>query len=433
MTSRRTKISGTTTKDDEEEDETLDMNQMVAFARESTERDLFLQQLEDSEETCTYDEGAVTQAIWACVTCYEAQKQEKGEYNMFGVCAACVAVCHKQHVLYELLDKRNFRCDCGTPRSSLTCSFGGNREEDNLNNTYNQNFNGIYCWCRKPYRVTDGTMFQCFCCEDWFHEGCIANRNATKTIPDPMVWTDFLCIDCARSNNLFARYTTLLQEPGEAKKLLPPLHEEFMKSISSTSSTQALSLVDKTYVYDTCILPPMPTPAPPARNLFFTEGWRKFLCRCPTCRTRLVRSRLEFLLHIQPEDSSESDSAAEDTLVPADESSFVDILSDHSGSETPAPPSSKSNLFDPDVLRPHPNSPPYDPAIEDSGMAAFLEQPRIDHAVKIDTIRKFCELSRKLRAFIRKEVIPRDCVVTKEDIKGFFASEGDLPKRQRLD
>ncbi|MDP2438420.1 MAG: hypothetical protein Q8P67_21975 [archaeon] len=232
----------------------LDMRDAVAFANEATERDLFLQQLEDSEETCTYEEGAVTQALWACLTCYEEQKKSKGDFNMFGVCAACIAVCHKDHMLYELFDKRDFRCDCGTPRSGCKCLFGPPREEDNIGNAYNQNFNGRYCWCRKPYRVTDGTMYQCFCCQDWYHEGCIATRSPSKSIPDPLAWTDFLCIDCARSNPFFARYTHLLQESGEEPRLLPPPPEEYIRataalSNASDSSTAMLAAMDKTYVF----------------------------------------------------------------------------------------------------------------------------------------------------------------------------------------
>ena len=65
-------------------------------------------------------------------------------------------------------------------------------------------------------------------------------------------------------------------------------------------------------------------------------------------------------------------------------------------------------------------------------MRAFFSEPRFDHVAKIDALREFCELSRKFRAFLRTEVIPRDGVVTKEDIQTYFSDEL-FPKRQRKD
>ncbi|MDP2438421.1 MAG: hypothetical protein Q8P67_21980 [archaeon] len=171
----------------------------------------------------------------------------------------------------------------------------------------------------------------------------------------------------------------------------------------------------------------MAAPVQPARNLFFMEGWKQFLCRCPTCRTRLNRSHLEFLLNIPQPQSSDSDSEQEQQLSDPglDDSSLgqLDAEEDSHSCEHPS-------LFDADVLLPHTRSPPYDPSIEDTGMAAFLTAPRFDHAAKIDALRSFCELSRRLRTYLRKEIIPRDAVVTKEDILTFF-SDDQLPKRQR--
>ena len=48
------------------------------------------------------------------------------------------------------------------------------KDEFNVNNSYNQNFTGIYCNCKRPYPDPDDTiddeMIQCVICEDWFHK-----------------------------------------------------------------------------------------------------------------------------------------------------------------------------------------------------------------------------------------------------------------------
>ncbi len=55
-------------------------------------------------DTCTYDKGYVRQPVYACKTCGGG-----------GVCAGCSVSCHAEHDLVELFNKRQFRCDCGTP------------------------------------------------------------------------------------------------------------------------------------------------------------------------------------------------------------------------------------------------------------------------------------------------------------------------------
>lgn len=42
----------------------------------------------------------------------------------------------------------------------------------NTENKYNQNFDGVYCTCARPYPDPEGDeddMLQCIICEDWYH------------------------------------------------------------------------------------------------------------------------------------------------------------------------------------------------------------------------------------------------------------------------
>lgn len=45
--------------------------------------------------------------------------------------------------------------------------------DTNEENRYNQNFDGVYCTCARPYPDPEDTtgdeMLQCVMCEDWYH------------------------------------------------------------------------------------------------------------------------------------------------------------------------------------------------------------------------------------------------------------------------
>lgn len=67
-----------------------------------------------NRSACTYVQGYITQPIYACATCTRGGLREP-----FGFCFGCSMNCHVDHDVYELFDKRHFRCDCGTPKSGI--------------------------------------------------------------------------------------------------------------------------------------------------------------------------------------------------------------------------------------------------------------------------------------------------------------------------
>ncbi|CAN6662949.1 hypothetical protein TRVA0_034S01332 [Trichomonascus vanleenenianus] len=131
---------------------------------------------------CTYHDEPARQQIFACLTCKDKNK-DSPEKGMNGVCYSCSIQCHADHDVVELLNRRNFVCDCGTNRMK---SFGGcnlRKNFDSLDppsesNEYNHNHLGRFCSCEREYTVNTATaMFQCLlgdvCKEDWYHEECI--------------------------------------------------------------------------------------------------------------------------------------------------------------------------------------------------------------------------------------------------------------------
>ncbi|KAJ4474356.1 hypothetical protein J3R30DRAFT_3295415 [Lentinula aciculospora] len=113
---------------------------------------------------CTYPLGHLRQAVYLCLTCPEAR----------GICSACSIACHTDHEQIELFPKRNFRCDCSTEAIAHPCSLHTTAEPVNLSNRYGQNFQALFCRCKRPYDAATEkeTMIQCLACEDWFHESC---------------------------------------------------------------------------------------------------------------------------------------------------------------------------------------------------------------------------------------------------------------------
>lgn len=95
----------------------------------------------------------------------------------------------------ELWTRRSFRCDCGNSKfGSAACQLCPNKEPENAGNTYNHNYKGLYCFCKRPYpdpeRAEDDEeeedMTQCVACEDWFHDGHLGQVSAPLPLnPNP--------------------------------------------------------------------------------------------------------------------------------------------------------------------------------------------------------------------------------------------------------
>ncbi|KAL5505041.1 hypothetical protein ACEPAH_7704 [Sanghuangporus vaninii] len=117
---------------------------------------------------CTYSLGYIRQAVYLCLTCAEGR----------GICSACSIACHTDHEQVELFPKRHFRCDCPTNAMRHPCTLHKTCELENSENTYGQNFQGVFCRCGRPYdaKQEQETMIQCLVCEDWFHESCLNLR-----------------------------------------------------------------------------------------------------------------------------------------------------------------------------------------------------------------------------------------------------------------
>jgi len=257
------------------------------------------------EGKCTHNDGYVTQPVYACATCFAAT----GE--LFGFCFGCSLSCHLEHEVLELFNKRNFRCDCPTPKSAHICTISGHVQENNTSNKYNHNFQGTYCWCDQPYDHNSNViMIQCYMCQDWFHDTCIL-----KEYPHPVIPyegdNDFICKDCMfKYSGFLVKYPQLeytqgvnkVDDPTERKEKVYEEHNtgNVVPDNNTAQPGQPLCLIQD---------------AAQGRigNIFLKLGWRKHLCRCPRCIKMYHLIGTDFLLK-EENDYSEDEENDEDDM-----------------------------------------------------------------------------------------------------------------------
>ncbi|XP_047003014.1 putative E3 ubiquitin-protein ligase UBR7 isoform X1 [Schistocerca americana] len=220
------------------------------------------------DKNCTYSQGYVKrQALYACVTCIPLTNDD---FKPGGICLACSYHCHEGHELVELYTKRNFRCDCGNSRFPRKCNLEPERDSVNELNQYNQNFRGVYCTCHRPYPDPQDEepdeMVQCIVCEDWFH-----GRHLGQPMPEE--YAEMVCSACVKQHNFLARYAA-----GPVVNVTDDGADATIK--------QGCPLL-QTF--------------PPASALclgavFFSDGWRKTLCTCSSCKAMYESEGVLFLL-----------------------------------------------------------------------------------------------------------------------------------------
>uniref|UniRef100_A0A1A9UXA9 UBR-type domain-containing protein n=1 Tax=Glossina austeni TaxID=7395 RepID=A0A1A9UXA9_GLOAU len=165
------------------------------------------------EKFCTYNKGAIKrQALYSCLTCCPESRNDLNKCA--GVCLACSYQCHENHELIELYTKRNFRCDCPTERmAGNRCRLNASLKQPialNENNMYNQNFQGLYCNCHRPYpdpeASADEFMLQCVICEDWFHSHHLNSSVTTKLMEE---CSEMICGTCMDKHTFLQDYNGL--------------------------------------------------------------------------------------------------------------------------------------------------------------------------------------------------------------------------------
>ncbi|XP_022241102.1 putative E3 ubiquitin-protein ligase UBR7 [Limulus polyphemus] len=286
------------------------------------------------DKNCTYPMGYVKrQALYACGTCSTVDKDPAG------ICLACSYACHEGHELLELYTKRGLL-----------------QKKDGLNyqNEYNHNFRGRYCSCERPYPDPDDEvpdeMVQCIICEDWYH-----GRHLGEMIPENQDFSEMICswcmeklpflwsysVQCAGEKILVGlklkegktdenvdveggdkdtskaftdhdvREITIKSETFDSQhmkmenRVTPGQNIDTSKESHCASIKDAVSVENDTQKCQEdekgeiicCLLRTLPKyNVPSVGPTFWTDGWRKKLCKCTECMKLYFKNKCLFLL-----------------------------------------------------------------------------------------------------------------------------------------
>ncbi|CAI9094307.1 OLC1v1030024C1 [Oldenlandia corymbosa var. corymbosa] len=293
----------------------------------------------DEGKECTYGKGYMKrQAIFSCLTCTPDGNA--------GVCTACSLSCHDGHEIVELWTKRKFRCDCGNSKfGEAYCKLLPNKDVENVENSYNHNFKGLYCTCNRPYPDPDAEeqeeMIQCCICEDWFHEehlGLEPSDEIPRDEEGEPLYEDLICQSC--SNMCF--FLTLYPQTFRVKqqKVLTSSQDKGAENADSCSEQQNGNCIFEASAGDTmprdvslgkgilveetkasnivlqdgnsnagpskaCVLDEnlLESELKPEKSeaMFLCKNWREALCRCQKCLEFYTQKGISFL--VDKEDS----------------------------------------------------------------------------------------------------------------------------------
>lgn len=339
------------------------------------------------------------QALYACLTCIPEAKIDITKCA--GVCLACSLNCHEGHDLIELYTKRKFRCDCGNAKfGEFTCKLDEKKVDYNVSNSYNQNFSGLYCTCKRPYPDEEDTindvMIQCIICEDWYH-----TRHLGAEIPSAS-YAEMICEECVRQHEFLLYYDGLavnkttkednsndVIEVGDATTAAAVEKKEVdVANVIAEATNKEMEIpsdvLSKSHdVIAALTACKMPKEKSKVTTKFFPDiNWRQQLCTCVNCLKTYQDENVLFL--IDPQDSLQ--------------------------------------------------------VYEEKGTAQALEEERkneqnflnsLDRVPLMETIAAYHELKGELAEFLKKFAENKK-VVREEDVKEFF-QDMNARKKRRID
>lgn len=288
------------------------------FLAEAEDSDVLVMGGCDGEPTCTFPRGYLKrQAVYVCKTCAELT------HKRAGICYECSLQCHSDHEVVELYTKRNFRCDCGNSRfgGAVECSLWEEKDDENIENRYNHNFDGLFCTCLKPYPDPDAEveheMFQCGICEDWYH---LQHLGGPADLVAPEDYEELTCYQCVKRLPIlwvyhYAIANNLMTIPAEVSDNCTVASDcdvstqvakrpKFEDSVTISSAKPRCTLSN--HLNDLKLSSSCPSPAElqglsisdvtfPS-CIFWPSGWRELLCPCEECAEACNQLQVMFLL-----------------------------------------------------------------------------------------------------------------------------------------
>ncbi|CAI0408690.1 unnamed protein product, partial [Linum tenue] len=237
------------------------------------------------------------------------------------------------------------------------CKLCPNKDVENAENSYNQNFKGLYCTCGRPYPDPEAEqqeeMIQCILCEDWFHEEHLGLETVNEIPRDSdgePLYEDFICKTCSvvcsfltlypqairasecqagvstsntsKDKGVMESHPTLCangklensvysgSSGNDVVLSTSPNHVAIEKGSSSNGTLEKNNCSDAcaeedSTVHTACALGSGSMASPPATSeikpFFLAKSWRESLCRCENCLEMYKQKHISYL--IDKEDS----------------------------------------------------------------------------------------------------------------------------------
>lgn len=229
------------------------------------------------------------------------------------VCYACSIACHASCDLIEIGARRAFRCDCGTSRFQGLCGsikLGVRTcqlcpvKEKNIFNKYDgnggHNFDGNFCKCsNSSVNFDTSIMHQCVVCEDWIHEECLGLVKMMGPFSDK----EEGCIENFNENEFesivdmeFDPKNSNFDQPSEEGVICECCIQKY-PFLACIKQPDVDILNEESHESSICFCVPFKFQKGFVR-LF--PDWRKFICTCESCISKLESCNLAFLYTEDP-------------------------------------------------------------------------------------------------------------------------------------
>lgn len=213
--------------------------------------------------------------------------------------------------MIELYTKRNFRCDCGTKKMpGVQCVLDPLKLEENEKNLYNQNFAGLYCTCHRPYpdpeETVEDQMIQCIICEDWYH-----GRHLNTDLPVETDYSEMICEGCTKECDFLKYYHEYHVDNSKNESINKSVTDEKLEVDVETSINENMGkhkADDKTddgppnkqqKLDDDACTRPLIEPKEYTGATFWSNDWRKLLCKCAKCTEIYRAKKVEFIVDLE--------------------------------------------------------------------------------------------------------------------------------------
>jgi len=193
------------------------------------------------------------------------------------------------------------------------CQILPEKDAENLQNEYNQNFFGLFCRCKQEYEPKEGeAMLQCVVCFEWYHGDCLKPK-----VPETLALdaNDLICANCLDNKVSFIKKYLSENKQwlhnysgdfNEIKENLPNTGKRILEEIcKNPEKGQKISKIEenKTDFMEKCLFKELQKEANLSNtDILLKMEWRDEVCKCAICLEMYKKLHLNFLFGEEAEE-----------------------------------------------------------------------------------------------------------------------------------